>query len=146
MSYPIIFETKFAIMPSGNIIHFSLQGCNNDTCGRNRVDFLAQVYTPEEIQAKIKKFTDMVEDRSFELKIGSRWCSCYDYGMHLQRMLKRAELWNDFIQKRSVQMTYDHMYVDVKNPEEVEDIICTKGNDVIVYISRKYKRMKIGEV
>ena len=38
MSYSIIFETKICKLDNGDIIHFSRQGCNNDTEGRTRDD------------------------------------------------------------------------------------------------------------
>ena len=56
MSYPIIFETKICKLDNGDIIHFSLKGCNNDTEGRSRDDFHAKLYTADEWEREISKW------------------------------------------------------------------------------------------
>ncbi len=106
MGYPIIFETKIVKLTDGRIIHFDLSGCNNDTAGRSRDEFSAQLYTVEEFTAKAKKYMENSKPYSqgdgWNLKIGSRYATMYDYGMHLLRMLKRAPDYETFIKERYV--------------------------------------------
>ncbi len=104
MSYSIIFETKIVKLSDGRIIHFELRGCNNDTAGRSRDEFSAQVYTVEKFTEKAKVYMGnskpYAQDGEFNLKIGSRYASMYDYGSHLLRMLKRATDYEEFIKER----------------------------------------------
>lgn len=101
MSYSIIFQTKIAKLPDGRIIHFDRSGCNNDTEGRTQGEFTAKVYTEDEFiwraEGFMKDSRPYKESQSFELKIGSRYASYYDYGEHLLRMLKRAKSIEDII-------------------------------------------------
>lgn len=95
MSYSIIFQTKIVDLGDGRIIHFNRSGCNNDNEGREKNVFHALVYSKEQFIDNAKKYMEgskpYKDGGDFELKIGSRYASCYDYGMHLLRMLKRAE-------------------------------------------------------
>lgn len=108
MSYLIIFETKIVKLSDGRIIHFDLSGCNNDTCGRSRDDFSAKIYTVDEFIAKAERFKSGSEPYKtgdcWNMKIGSRYCSMYDYGEHLLRMLKRAEDYAEFIKHRNFEV------------------------------------------
>ena len=94
MSYSIIFETKIVKLSDGRLLHLDLSGCNNDTSGRSRDDWNGKIYTED---AFIKYAEGFMEDSKpakesdgFDLKIGSRYCTWYDYGKHLLRMMKRA--------------------------------------------------------
>lgn len=89
MSYSIIFETKICKLSDGNILHLSLSGCNNDNEGRDRHEFRGKIYTPEAWEKYIKDFENTLSE-SWDLKIGSRYCTLADYGSHLRRMTKRA--------------------------------------------------------
>ena len=94
MSYPIIFETKIIKLKDGRLLHCSLQGCNNDTEGRNRGEFQPTIYTVDEFKKRIANFkkdsSPIKRSNCFDLKIGSRLASFYDYGSHLERMLRKA--------------------------------------------------------
>ena len=104
MSYSIIFETKIVKLSDGRIIHFDLSGCNNDNSGRDRHEFHAKIYTVEDFIKYAEHFEENSkphkESDGFDLKIGSRYATMYDYGEHLLRMLKRAETYADFLTKR----------------------------------------------
>lgn len=104
MSYPIIFETKIIKLSDGRILHCSLQGCNNDTCGRDREDFICKIYTKEEFEKLIESYKKDSQpykiSNVFDLKIGSRTCSIYDYGKHLETMLKRAKTLEELNKER----------------------------------------------
>lgn len=106
MGYPIIFETKIVKLSDGRLIHFNLSGCNNDTEGRRRSDWTATLYTKEEFEKKAKSFMKdskpYKESDGFTMKIGSRYCTEYDYGSHLLRMEKRAITWDELCQKKYV--------------------------------------------
>lgn len=99
MSYLIVFETKIVKLKDGRLLHLDLSGCNNDTFGRDRGDFTGKIYTKEEFLDKINMLkangSSYKECGKFELKIGSRYCTMYDYGTHLERMWKRAETWEE---------------------------------------------------
>lgn len=105
MSYDIVFETKIVRLKNGKILHLSLKGCNNDNCGRTRDDFIGELYNTEkdfiEYANSFKEDNkSFKETNSFELKIGSRYCTFYDYGEHLLRMLKRATTWDELKKHR----------------------------------------------
>lgn len=104
MSYPIIFETKIIKLTDGRILHCSLEGCNNDDNGRDRHSFIGKIYTKQGFNSYInslKKENKSIKDGGdFELKINNRQCSLYDYGTHLERMLKRVTTWNELLQER----------------------------------------------
>lgn len=94
MGYSIIFQTKIVKLSDGRILHLDRRGCNNDTEGRRPDDWTGKIYTPEAFVAYAENFKQgskpAKESDGFDLKIGSRYCTCYDYGEHLLRMLKRA--------------------------------------------------------
>ena len=95
MGYSIIFETKIVKLDDGRIIHFNRSGCNNDDAGRRKDEFTAKIYANEEDFIKYaSKFMKESEpykvSGEFDLKIGNRFCSMYDYGEHLIRMCRRA--------------------------------------------------------
>lgn len=101
MSYSIVFETKIVRLSDGRIIHFDRSGYNNDNAGRRKDDFSAKIYTVDEFIQKAedyKKYSKPYKETDYmDLKIGSRSATCYDYGEHLLRMLKRAKPYTDFI-------------------------------------------------
>lgn len=103
MSYSIVFKTKIIKLSDGRLLHLSLQGCNNDNAGRSCDDWRGKIYTQEEFLAYASKFMENSQPvkytDGFDLKIGSRYHTWYDYGMHLLRMLKRATTFDEF--KRS---------------------------------------------
>lgn len=122
MSYSIIFETKIVKLSDGRLLHLSLQGCNNDDCGRRRDDFCGKIYTTEEFiqfaEAFKKGSKPVKESNGFDLQIGSRKCNYYDYGQHLLRMLKRAMTFEELSQKkRFVGIVYKGMVLR-ENGEE----------------------------
>lgn len=94
MGYSIVFKTKIVCLSDGRILHLSLSGCNNDTEGRKADDWTGKIYTKEDFIKYAESFkTDskpFKDSDGFDLKIGSRYCTYYDYGMHLLRMLKRV--------------------------------------------------------
>ena len=95
MSYDIIFQTKLVDLGDGRIIHFSRRGCNNDNEGRKKNEFRGFIHDREffveDAENWIRDGIPYSEGGSFDLKIGSRPASMYDYGKHLLRMLSRAE-------------------------------------------------------
>lgn len=123
MSYSIVFETKIVILSDGRILHFDRRGCNNDDAGRSKDDFTAKIYTKKEFFESIEEYKsyshpyNKSEPGDWDLKIGSRYATSYDYGEHLQRMYKRALPYSEFIQKY-------HFYctvctgIQMREPEE----------------------------
>lgn len=101
MGYPIIFQTKIVRLSDGRILHLSLSGCSNDTNGRRRDgwtgkactegDFLKRAFELKEGSLPAKE-TDY-----FDLKIGSRQCTYYDYGEHLLRMHRRSVTFDELM-------------------------------------------------
>lgn len=95
MSYPIIFQTKVVKINDNEIIHFNRIGCNNDTEGRVANVYEAKIRTIEDFKRMAEGFIinskPYKETGVFDLKVGSKWCSFYDYGMYLLRALKRAD-------------------------------------------------------
>jgi hypothetical protein len=101
MGYSIIFETKIIKLSEGWILHLDRNGCNNDTEGRNKNEFTGTLYKYEGFKSYLDKFLQMERpEEGWELKIGSKYCTYYDYGAHLMRMLKRAISFDDFIKER----------------------------------------------
>lgn len=124
MSYSIIFETKIVRLPDGRILHLSLQGCNNDNAGRSRDDFRGKIYAEEEFKEMAENFKKdrlpMKEADGFDLKIGSRYCTYYDYGEHLLRMLKRSITWDELTEKRRCYAeVFTGVTVNKGKPEEI---------------------------
>lgn len=95
MSYPIVFQTKVVKINDNEIIHFNRIGCNNDTAGRVANVYEAKIRTIEDFKRMAEEFMinskPYKETGIFDLKVGSKWCSFYDYGMYLLRALKRAD-------------------------------------------------------
>lgn len=95
MSYPIIFQTKVVKINDNEIIHFNRTGCNNDDEGRVANVYEAKIRTIEDFKRMAERFIinskPYKETGVFDLKVGSKWCSFYDYGMYLLRALKRAD-------------------------------------------------------
>ena len=103
MSYSIIFETTIIKLSDGRLLHLSLQGCNNDNAGRRRDDWHSKIYTENDFVKYAEKFMvdskPIKESDGFDLKIRSKYCTYYDYGKHLLRMLKKATSFDEL--KRS---------------------------------------------
>lgn len=95
MGYPVIRETKFVILPDGRYLHLSLQGCNNDTAGRARDEFVGALYTAQKLEYHIEDYEncEIPQNGGFELQIGNRKCFYKDYGKHLRTMMRRAVKW-----------------------------------------------------
>ena len=125
MSYSIIFETKIVKLPDGRIIHFDRSGCNNDTEGRKKDEFHGKIYTELEFIEMANRFKQnskpyKASDPQFwELKIGSRYGTYYDYGEHLLRMLKRALPYEDFIKQYGFSARYCKS-IELLEPERRE--------------------------
>jgi len=103
MSHSIIFETKIVKTSDGRIIHFDRRGCNNDTAGRSKDEFTAQLYTEDsflkiinDFKGRAKPYSES-EPHDWDLKIGSRCATFYDYGEHLYRMYSRALKYEEFL-------------------------------------------------
>ena len=94
MSYSVIFETKIVKLSDGRLLHLDLSGCNNDNSGRSRDDWNGKIYTKEDFIKYAENFMKdskpSKESDGFDLKIRSKYCTWYDYGSHLLRMMKRA--------------------------------------------------------
>lgn len=101
MGYSIIFKTKIVKLSDGRILHLSLQGCNNDNEGRKDDDWQGKIYTKEDFIKFAEGFKvdskPVKDSESFNLKIGSRYCTYYDYGTHLLRMMKKAVTYDKLI-------------------------------------------------
>lgn len=110
MSYSIIFQTIVLRLPDGRVLHLDRSGCNNDSSGRDKHSFYGKIYTEADFIAYAQGFkadsAPYKESGSFELKIGSRPASMYDYGEHLLRMLKRAPTYADFCKKHTVYVNH----------------------------------------
>lgn len=94
MSYSIIFKTKIVKLSDGRLLHLSLSGCNNDYSGRTCDDWQGKIYTRDDFIKYAEGFMQdgksAKETGEWDLKIGSRYCTMYDYGKHLLRMMNRA--------------------------------------------------------
>lgn len=104
MSYSIIFKTKIIKLSDGRLLHLDLSGCNNDMHGRHHDDWAGTIYTEEEFLKKANDFKTgslpVKESDGFDLKIGSRYCTFYDYGEHLLRMRKRAVTFDELLSSK----------------------------------------------
>lgn len=136
MSYSIIFETKICNLDNGDIIHFSLQGCNNDDAGRRRTEFHGKYYTDAEWEQEMQKW-ETIEDPDWALKIGSRFMKFSDYGRHLRRMTHRALSFEELKARNFYGLVFDGItyYPDGGEPvvysydaKEEIDAICYDGN------------------
>lgn len=102
MGYSIIFETKIVTMTDGAILHLDRSGCNNDSEGREKGVFIPKLYSPEDFVKRVRNFMSgsapyKKNVGSWEMKVGGRYATHYDYGMHLLRMLKRAVPYVDLL-------------------------------------------------
>lgn len=102
MSYSIVFRTKIIKLSDGRLLHLDLSGCNNDYRGRRCDDWNGKIYTKDDFVKYAEGFMEgskpIKESDGFDLKIGSRYCTYYDYGKHLLRMLKRAVTFDELKQ------------------------------------------------
>lgn len=149
MGYSIIFETKIVKMEDGRIIHFDRSGCNNDNEGRKKNEFTGRVYN----ESDFVKFAENFKKNSkpfkntdiWDLKIGNRCATMYDYGDHLLRMLKRAKRIEDFL-KEYYFWAYHFKGIELLSPEHKE-ITDKREIDKIFYDSIytnngiRYRRM-----
>lgn len=119
MGYSIIFQTKIVKLDDGRIIHFDRSGCNNDDQGREKNIYTATISNIEDFVNKAKSYMKdskpYKECGNFELKIGSRYCTLYDYGKHLLTMLKRAENLKQF-EKNNFFRGELYKGIEVKHP------------------------------
>jgi len=131
MSHSIIFETIFVKLSDGRLLHLDRSGCNNDNAGRSRDDFTGKIYTTESLHERIKRFQHDDEPTSdYQLKIGGKWRSYYQYGEHLQRMSKRALPYMDFVNQRRFE-AYRYDGAQVYKP--VEKIFTAKEFSDVFY-------------
>lgn len=123
MSYTIFFDDKFARLSDGRLIYFSRHGCNNDNAGRGRDEYHARIYTDEALEEYIeslKEGSSPVKEKPEEaaFKIRSRWASYYDFGNHLERMVKRAVSFDDMKEKRRLRgKVLDRVEVSINGGE-----------------------------
>lgn len=136
MGYSIVFETKIVTLSDGRLLHFDLSGCNNDDCGRSRDEFNGKIYTKDNFIKYAEGFKkdgkSAKESNSFELKIGNRYCTMYDYGEHLLRMLKRSITFDEL---RATRICYGKVYDGVELREDgKQDVILSPDEwDKICY-------------
>lgn len=94
MGYSIIFGTKVVNLSDGRLLHLELSGCNNDDNGRKNDDWQGEILTKEAYIKKAEDFMEgslpMKEADGWDLKIGSRYATYFDYGKHLLRMMNKA--------------------------------------------------------
>lgn len=142
MGYSIIFQTKIVKLDDNRIIHFDRSGCNNDTAGREKNIFTAQLYNADSFEKRAKGYMEdskpYKECGGFELKIGSRYCTFYDYGKHLLTMLKRAESLEQFKKNNffkatlykgiEVQEPFHKIYLNKEYPKIESDIMFRTGD------------------
>lgn len=124
MSYSIIFETKICKLDNGDIIHFSLQGCNNDDAGRRRTEFHGKYYTAAEWEQEIQKW-ETIEDPDWAIKIGSRFVKYSDYGRHLRRMTHRALSFEELKARNFYGLVFDGI---TYYPDGGEPVVYTYDN------------------
>ena len=124
MSYSIVFETKICLASNGDIIHFSRNGCNNDNAGREKDEFTAKIYTPQEWEAEIQHWESIERpEYGWDLKIGSRKCCYADYGAHLRRMTKKAIPLTEMVKQiyfTATEFTGITFYPEDGEPEEID--------------------------
>ncbi len=126
MSYSIIRETKICRLADGRIIHFSLDGCNNDDAGRDRHDFRGKIYSAEEWEKEISRWENS-EGNNWSLKIGSKYSTWHDYGKHLRTMTKRAMSMGELLADRHL---YGRVYDGITYfPESGEPVNYPPGKE-----------------
>lgn len=144
MGYSIIFKTIIVLLSDGRLIHFSRDGCNNDDAGRKEDEFTARIYSRSEFEKCAKGFmensTPFAKDSTgFDLKIGSRPATYYDYGAHLLRMLKRAKSYTDFLREYSVTVRYC-TGIELLKPYR-QFISCREFEDTWAELTRNYSQV-----
>ena len=149
MGYSIVFETKIVLLSDGRLIHFSRDGCNNDDFGRRRDEFTAKIYTREEFERCAKCFMEnsaphTEEKPCFDLKIGNRIASYYDYGAHLLRMLSRAKLYSAFIRERNVNAQYC-TGIEIEKPYR-QFVSCREFEDTWRDLLQKYGHVSYNRI
>ena len=126
MSYTIIRETKICKLENGDIIHFELSECNNDTEGRSRGDFKGKYYKAADWAAYIDRIENTERPaEGWDLKIGNRYCCYADYGKHLRRMTKKAITFDELKYGKGIHGTlYTGIifFSESGKPEIIEDI------------------------
>lgn len=100
MSYSIVFDTKFIKLSDGRLLHLDRSGCNNDTSGRSLDDYTGTIYTEQQLKERAEHFMKNGKSDYWELKIGSKPVTFYEYGEHLLRMAKRAKTFKEFNDER----------------------------------------------
>jgi len=105
MIYTRVYETKILKLADGRIIHFSLQGRNNDNIGTNRNTFTAKICTMEEYKNNAQAFMND-PDPNIYIEIKSKKSSRRDYGKYLIRMLRHAYTYERFIKKWNIMETH----------------------------------------
>lgn len=142
MSYSIIFQTKIVNLGDGRIIHFERSGCNNDTAGREKDVYDGKIYKVDDFIKKAKSFMEnsspYEQGGKFDLKIRSRFCSYYDYGKHLMRMLRNSESMEKFKQNNYFNATlydgikvikpFERFYPNEDYPNIMYDIMYRRGD------------------
>lgn len=141
MSYSIIFETKFVKLKDGRLLHLDRSGCNNDNAGRDLSDFTGKIYTEKELKEKAESYMKDGKPEYWELKIGSKYSTYYEYGEHLLRMAKRAIPFDEFMTERYF---YAERYDGVELLEPEVKRLTPKEFDEYWYNSRgsfSYRRL-----
>lgn len=100
MGYSIIFDTQIVKLSDGRLLHLDRSGCNNDTAGRSLSDYTGKIYTYEEFQKYVTSFTQNSKSDDWELKLGSKKATYYDYGKQLARKTNNAKNFEDFNNER----------------------------------------------
>ena len=117
MSHSIIFETKFIKLQDGRLLHLDRSGCNNDTSGRSLSDYTGKIYTYDELQKYVISLVKDGKSDHWELKLGSKYITYYDYGKHLATMANRAKTYEEFNNERYfIAKRYDG--VELYKPEQ----------------------------
>ena len=132
MGYSIIFETYIVKLPDGRIIHFDRSGCNNDNVGRKQNEFTGKIYNVDDFIKYAEKFKvgskPKKEADYFDMRIGNRYVTFYDYGKYLLRKLKRAENLDDFLNNTIFNASYCKA-IELLNPEH-KDLTLEEFNDL----------------
>lgn len=141
MGYSIIFKTKIVNLSDGRILHLDLSGCNNDTEGRNNADWKGRIYTKEDFIKYAEGFKSgskpAKESEDFDLKICNRYCTLYDYGTHLLRMMKKAVSFDE--------LKHCEQYVSFNRIDGVT--VIEDGKEIVMTIKEfeEYARKKMYE-
>lgn len=123
MGYLVVYETYIVNLPDGRIIHFDRSGCNNDDAGRKQDDFTGKIYSVDDFIKYAESFKigskPVKESEYFDMRIGNRYVTNYDYGEYLLRKLKQAESLDDFLGNTNFRAGYCKA-IEVLNPEHKE--------------------------